>query len=168
MCKVHVHHHVCINWYLYTWYASIDRYTFCVSLRIVWVICITTNDCILVPYVGIGGRKAQSWLRFWYLHIGLFYVIIQVSLIFRFMATVYVHVRVVYVVPLTRHGKDACTWPPSFSDTYMTCTVVSRASAHSRVLLNAYVPHFKGVSAHAGQNHELCLSTHGCLPGVLQ
>ena len=57
-------------------------------------------------------------------------------------------------------------------------TVVSRASAHSRV--SAHVPgsllqlpykHMKfisQVSAHAGQNRELCLSAHGRLPGTLR
>ena len=60
-------------------------------------------------------------------------------------------------------------------------TVVSWASAHSRV--SAHVPNFKGsllqlpykhmefisrVSAHAGQNCELCLSAHGRLPGTLR
>ena len=60
-------------------------------------------------------------------------------------------------------------------------TVVSRASAHSRV--SAHVPNFKGsllqlqykhmefisrVSAHTGQNLELCLSAHGRLPGTLR
>ena len=62
-----------------------------------------------------------------------------------------------------------------------THTVVSRARAHSRI--NAHVPNFKGsllqlpykhmefisrVSAHAGQNCELCLSAHGRLPGTLR
>ena len=57
-------------------------------------------------------------------------------------------------------------------------TVVSRASAHSRV--SAHVPNFKGsllqlpykhmefisrVSTHVGQNRKLCLSAHGRLPG---
>ena len=60
-------------------------------------------------------------------------------------------------------------------------TVVSRASTHYRV--SAHVPNFKGsllqlpykhmefisrVSAHVGQNHELCLSAHGRLPGTLR
>ena len=60
-------------------------------------------------------------------------------------------------------------------------TIVSRASAHSWV--STHVPNFKGsllqlpykhmefisrVSAHAGQNRELCLSAHGRLPGTLR
>ena len=60
-------------------------------------------------------------------------------------------------------------------------TIVSRASAHSRV--STHVPNFKGsllqlpykhmefiswVSAHAGRNRELCLSAHGRLPGTLR
>ena len=60
-------------------------------------------------------------------------------------------------------------------------TIVSRASAHSRV--SAHVPNFKGsplqlpykymefisrVSTHAGQNHELYLSAHGPLPWTLR
>ena len=61
-------------------------------------------------------------------------------------------------------------------------TVVSRASAHCRV--SAHVPHFKAsmyiavsiqiygnyvpVSAHAGQNRDVCLSTHGRLPETLR
>ena len=52
--------------------------------------------------------------------------------------------------PAHTHSSTQCM------HTTCTCTIVSRASAHSRV------------SAHAVQNHEICLSTHGCLPGTLR
>ena len=63
-------------------------------------------------------------------------------------------------------------------------TVVSLASAHSRVSAHAHVPHLRGqcssfytikhmeimsqVSAHVGPNRDVCLSTHGRLPGTLR
>ena len=51
----------------------------------------------------------------------------------------------------------------------MLITVVSRASAHSHqcssyqgVYVAASVQTYGSVSAHVGQNHEVCLSAHGC------
>ena len=50
------------------------------------------------------------------------------------------------------------------SESVYVFTVVSWASAHSQVYVNsAHVKESKHISAHTGQNHDLCLSTHGHL-----
>ena len=73
-------------------------------------------------------------------------------------------------------NRHLLTWPGGSVHVGITCTIVSRASAHSWV--SAHTPHFHGVKiaayvmsrvcAHTDQNCELYLSVHGHLPRTLE
>ena len=47
------------------------------------------------------------------------------------------------------------------------CTAFQGVNVAASIYTNIWNFDPSQVSAHAGQNHELCLSAHGCLPGTL-